>query len=148
MNKLLPLGIAALAVAGIASATTLSAYAVGGATTPAHTQLHDGTGYGYSRQASLESRAQIFGMTAQELQTALETKTMSQIAVEKGMAQADFEAKMEAAAKARWEARGLSADEIAQRLADREQRQAANQADHVWGSGEGDHQGGYGRNRS
>jgi hypothetical protein len=144
MNKLLVIGIAALAAAGALGATTLSAYAVSGGG-QAGAQVRNGTGYG--SQASLESRAQIVGMTAKELEAALQSKTMSEIAKEKGMSQADFEAKMEAAAKARWEARGLSAEEIAARLAEREKRQSANHTDHEWGSGDGNHQGGYGRIR-
>lgn len=72
---------------------------------------------------------------------------MSQIAVERGMTEDTFRTKMAEAAKARWEARGLSDEEIAKRTADREKRHAANAADHEWGSGEGSHQGGYGRNR-
>ena len=116
---------------------------------PVGARLHNGSerGYGSGRQASLESRAGVVGMTVEELQTALETKTMSQIAKEKGMTEEGFRTKMEAAAKARWEARGLTTEEITERLAEREKRHAANSADHEWGSGEGGHQGGYGRNR-
>ena len=146
MNKLLTIGIVTLAAAGAAGVTSLTANALAGYGNQADAGAHAGAGYGY--QASLESRAQIVGMTADELRTALETKTMSEIAKEKGLTQTDFEAKMEAAAQARWEARGLSAQEIAERLAEREQRQATNQADHEWGSGDGNHMGGYGRNHS
>ncbi len=147
MNKLATLGVASLAVIGVVGAASLSASAV---TRPA---VHDGNGYsqgrgnGAGRQASLESRAKVVGMTADELETALETKTMSQIAKDKGMTEDQFRAKMQEAAKARWEARGLSAEEIAQRVADREARHAANAADHEWGSGQGDRMGGYGRSR-
>ena len=86
-------------------------------------------------------------MSVEDLKKALENKTMSQIAKEKGMTESDFQAKMAEAAKARWEARGLSSEEIAKRTAEREKRHAANSADHEWGSGDGNHQGGYGRNR-
>lgn len=151
MKKIVTLGVASLAVVGAVGMYSLSASAMTGNGTG--TRPQDGTGLkassgaGYGRQTSLEARARIVGMTADELEKALETKTFSEIAKEKGMTQADFQAKMEAAAKARWEARGLSSDEIAQRIADREKRQAANAADHEWGSGDGDHMGGYGRNR-
>ena len=86
-------------------------------------------------------------MSVEDLEKALETSTMSQIAKEKGMTESDFQAKMTEAAKARWEARGLSSDEIAKRTEEREKRHAANSADHEWGSGEGNHQGRYGRTR-
>ncbi len=151
MNKLLTLGVASLAVTGIVGTTYLSASALNGAGNgpgpQASTQQRDGTGYGLGRQASLESRAQVLGMTTDELQKALQTKTMSQIAVEKGMTQDEFQTKMEAAAKARWEARGLSSEEIAKRVAEREARQAANEADHEFGSGAGNHQGRHGWNQ-
>ncbi|NCO10603.1 hypothetical protein GW746_00725 [Candidatus Saccharibacteria bacterium] len=141
MKKLLTLGITAVAVAGAVGATSVSAFSGTGL----QTGVHEGQGNGYN--ASLESRAEIFGMSADELRAALQTKTMSQIAVEHGLSEDAFRAKMTEAAKARWESRGLSAEEIAERIADREARHAANTADHEFGSGEGDRQGGYGRNR-
>ena len=106
-----------------------------------------GAGQGNGRQSSLESRAGVLGMSAADLEKALETKTMSQIAVERGLTEEAFRAKMTEAAKARWEARGLSSEEIATRIAEREARHAANAADHEFGGGDGNHQGGYGRNR-
>ena len=151
MKKILTLGVATLAVAGIVGVGSLSASALNGqgngtgAQTGARQGNVQGQGKGY--QASLESRAKVLGMSAEDLKKALETKTISQIAKEKGMTESDFQAKMTEAAKARWEARGLSSDEIAKRTEEREKRHAANSADHEWGSGEGNHQGGYGRNR-
>ena len=149
MNKILIASIAVLAVVGVAGATSLNVSAQNSSSNQAGVQSYNGSGRGYggSRQASLESRAGVVGMTVEELQTALETKTMSQIAKEKGMTEEDFRTKMEAAAKARWEARGLTTEQITERLAEREKRHAANSADHEWGSGEGGHQGGYGRSR-
>lgn len=149
MKKLLTLGMATLAVAGIAGMSGLTAFAMNGQGNRASdsTTTRKGHAQGGGRQASLESRAQVVGMTAEELQTALETKTMSQIAIDKGMTEETFQAKMTEAAQARWEARGLSSEEIAKRIADREARHATNSADHEFGSGEGNHLGGYGRNR-
>jgi len=141
MKKILTLGVATLAVAGVVGLGSLSASALSGQTNG--TGAHAGSGY----QTSLESRAKVVGMSTDDLKKALETKTMSQIAVEKGMTEATFQAKMADAAKARWEARGLSSDEIAKRTADRGARHAENSADHEFGSGEGENQGGYGRNR-
>ena len=151
MKKILTLGVATLAVAGIVGVGSLSASALNGqgngtgAQTGARQGNVQGQGKGY--QASLESRAKVLGMSAEDLKKALETKTISQIAKEKGMTESDFQSKMAEAAKARWEARGLSSEEIAKRTADREKRHVANSADHEWGSGDGNHQGGYGRNR-
>jgi hypothetical protein len=150
MKKLLTIGVATLAVVGLAGAGTLSASAMNGqgnGTGTPGTAQHKGNGQGNGYQASLESRAKVVGMTAEQLKTALQTKTMSQIAKDKGMTETDFQAKMQAAAKARWEARGLSQDEIAKRVADQAKRHATNSADHEFGSGEGNHQGGYGRNQ-
>jgi|GEM_PF-1754822 len=149
MNKLLTLGVASLAVVGVAGAVGANAYAVNGQADGTGekyaTQRGQGQGGGY--QAALESKARVLGMSVEDLQKALETKTMSQIALGNGMTEEVFQAKMADAAKARWEARGLSSQEIAQRVADREQRQSANEADHEFGSGDGQHQGGYGHNR-
>jgi len=145
MNKLITLGVTALAVTGIVGASSLSVSALSGQANS--TGTHQGNGQGSGYQASLESRAKIFGMSVDDLKKALETKTMSQIAVERGMSEETFQTKMAEAAKARWEARGLSSDEIATRTAEREARQTANSADHEFGSGEGNHMGGYGRNR-
>ncbi|MFZ1483502.1 MAG: hypothetical protein WAS36_00605 [Candidatus Saccharimonadales bacterium] len=150
MKKLLTIGVTALAVVGLAGVGTISASAMNGPAnrtgTPGSSQ-GQGNGQGNGYQASLESRAKIVGMTTDQLKAALETKTMSQIAKDKGMTEIDFQAKMQAAAKARWETRGLSQAEIAQRVADQAKRHAANSADHEFGSGEGNHQGGYGRNQ-
>lgn len=147
MKKLLTIGVATLAVVGLAGAGTLSVSAMNGQGNGTGTAQRQGNGQGNGYQASLESRAEVVGMTAEQLKTALQTKTMSQIAKDKGMTEADFQTKMQAAAKARWEARGLSQEEIAQRVADQQKRHAANSADHEFGSGEGNHQGGYGRNQ-
>ena len=145
MKKLLTVGASALAIAGIVSVGTINAYTMNGEGAGDGSQARMGQANGY--QSSLETRAQVFGMTADELKVALETKTMSQIAVERGMNEETFRAKMAEAAQARWQLRGLSDEEIAKRVADREARHAANSADHKFGSGEGNHQSGYGRNR-
>lgn len=159
MKKVVTLGVAAFAVAGLAGFGALNVSALNSQPNGNRTQTGikndtprtqgngNGQGQGYGRQTSLESRAKVLGMTADELQKALQTKTMSQIAAERGMTEDTFRTKMADAAKARWQARGLSDEEIAKRTADREKRHAANAADHEWGSGEGNRQGGYGRNR-
>lgn len=116
------------------------------------TQSQNGAGNGYrnygGNQAALENKAQIFGMTVDELKQALQNKTMSQIAVEKGLSQEEFQAKMQAAAEEHWQARGLSDEEIAKRKTERTERQAENQENcDGFGSGTGNHRGGFGQNR-
>ena len=150
MKKLLTLGIAVVAVAGLVGLSTVSVSAFqGGANgNGAKSGYGQDAGRGMGRQGALESKAKVMGMTADELEKALETKTLSQIAVDKGMSETDFRGKMESAAKARWQARGLSNEEIAKRVADRKDRQAENQANcDGFGSGNGKRQDGYGRNR-
>lgn len=149
MKKLLTLGFATLAVAGIVGVSSLSASALNGQDngTGAQSGPRQGNGQGNGYQASLESRAKVLGMSAGDLKKALEDKTMSQIAKEKGMTESDFQAKMAEAAKVRWEARGLSSEEIAKRIAERVTRHATNSEDHEWASGKGSRQGGYSRNR-
>ncbi len=149
MNKTLSLGIATLAAAGVVGAGSLAFAQTTGPANGTGNQFstHRGNGEGNGYQSSLEMRAKVFGISVDELQKALETKTMSQIAVNRGMDETTFRNKMTEAAKARWEARGLSSEEIAKRVADRDARHAANTADHTFGSGDGNHQGGYGRNR-
>ena len=93
MNKILTLSAATLVVAGAlgASAFAFDASAVnsaGGAQNSSQQRLGNG------RQTSLESRAKAFGMSVEDLEKALETKTMSQIAVERGMSETDFRANM------------------------------------------------------
>lgn len=149
MNKVLTVGVATLAIAGVVSVSSLSASALNGNANGIGVQMgtNQRAGQGKGAQSSLEARAKVFGMTVAELAKSLENKTMSQIAVERGMNEETFQAKMTEAAKARWEVRGLSTEEIAKRIADRDARHAANSADHEFGSGDGNHQGGYGQNR-
>ncbi len=145
MNKVLTFGIAGLAIVGVVAAGSLGASAMNGRGYSDQSSPRQGMGGGY--ESSLEMRASVFGISVDELKEALKTQTMSQIAVEKGMDQAAFQAKMTEAAKARWEARGLSAEEIQTRLEERQARHDANVANHEFGSGAGKHMGGYGRNR-
>lgn len=149
MKKALSIGIASLAVVGVLGVGSAYAQTQAGPAdgTGSRTGMQRGGGQGGGYQSSLEMRAKVFGMSVDELEKALETKTMSQIAVDRGMDENTFRSKMTEAVKARWEARGLSSEEIAERIKEREARHAANAADHTFGSGEGNHQSGYGRNR-
>lgn len=136
MNKIIVItGIAGIIAAGIVGVGTINASAL---------MSTNAQGKGY--QSSLESRAEVLGLSVESLQTALETKTMSEIAVEQGITEDVFHAKMTEAAKSRWAANGLTTEEIAERTAEREARQAENSVDHEFGSGEGSGQSGYGQN--
>lgn len=107
------------------------------------TGMQNGTGNGSASsgyQASLEARAKAVGMTSTELTEALKTKTMDQIMTEKNINTADYQAKMAAASKARWESKGLSAEEVGKRVEWQKNRQATENHD-----GTNQSQGGYGR---
>lgn len=151
MHKLLVLGAATLAVVGATTFGVVSASAETPTTrgNGAAMQGGSGTGQGGGYQASLEARAKIVGMTAEQLKTALQTKTMDQILADKKISEETFQAKVREASKARWENRGLSADEVQSRVSDQQKRQLENQEDcDGSGSHDGQSQNGYGRSRS
>jgi len=106
--------------------------------------LHDGSGAGQGSgsgyRASLDARAKAVGMTSTELTEALKTKTMDQIIADKNISTADFQAKMSEASKARWEAKGLSAEEVQKRVEWQNNRHATAEHD-----GTMQEQGGYGQ---
>lgn len=105
--------VAAISLAGYASAQ-------GGGMEP-----QNGTGYGGGRQASLDSRAAALGVSSEDLQKAIDAgKTMYDVAKEQGLSLKQFQATMREAAKARWEARGLSDEEIQKRVDWQTERQA------------------------
>ena len=81
-----------------------------------------GTGYNYSQ--NLTNKAQVLGLSVDELKTQLQTKTLLQIIEEKGMTLEQFRAEMTKLAEVRWADRGLSAEEIAERQARRAEHQA------------------------
>ncbi len=78
--------------------------------------------YGYKQ--TMTTKAEALGMTSDELGAALETKTLLQIAEEKGVSIDYLHETMKTAAKARWAANGLSQEEIDARLASMEERRA------------------------
>lgn len=147
MKKLTKISFAILALAGVIG---IGAAGVSAQTNPTKNTAnnHYGQGRGQGYQRSLETRAQVFGISVDELKEALKTKTMSQIAVDEGMDQDIFRAKMTEMAKTRMAERDLSEEEIAERMEEREARQAENQAScDGFGSGTGKRMGGYSRNR-
>jgi len=119
MNKKLVIGsgVFTLATAGLMLIPSFA----GAQSTNANINGNGGR-YGYTQ--SLASKADVLGMTSDELQTALETKTLLQIAEEKGVSADSLHESMQTAAQKRWADRGLSEEEIATRLQDMKDRQA------------------------
>ena len=120
MNKILTysLGIAGLATAGLVAAPSL-AHALN-----ANSNM-SGHGGGYGNQQVMQTKAQLLGMTEAELQTQLETKTLLQIAQDKGISVDQLHESMQQAAQERWKANGLTQDEIDSRLQTMHVRQAS-----------------------
>lgn len=110
-------GIAMLAITGLALVPNF----VGAQSTNGNGSVNGGR-YGYSQ--SLTTKSEALGMTSDELSTALETKTLAQIAEEKGVSLDALHEKMQSAAQARWAENGLTQEEIDERAADMTERQA------------------------
>lgn len=148
MQKTLFIGT--LSVVAIAGVVALAPMVVNAQSSTAQTRgngygVHDGTGTGQQgngQQASLESRAGALNMTAEQLREKLQTQTMLQIAEDQGLTEEQFQAKMQEASAARWQERGLSADEIQARTDAQVERQAD-----CDGSGDHQGQGGFGRGK-
>ena len=90
----------------------------------------------------LETKAEVFGMTVDELEIAHETMDFEEIALQQGVSIDEMHAQMEAKAVARWSERGLSDEEISERLAVRSEQNIAGEGPHSGGLGFG--QGGNG----
>lgn len=101
-----------------------------------------GAGYGYRQ--NLENKAQVLGLSVEDLQAQLQTKTLAQVIEEQGKTLEEFRAAMSELAEARWAEMGLSQEEIAERQAERAQRQAEHNGE-CDGTGGGLHK--YGQNR-
>lgn len=149
MHKSLLIG--SLSVMAVAGAFVLAPLAVNAQETATQNRVgygvRDGSGEGRQgngngQATSLENRAKALDMTVEQLQEKLETQTMLQIAQEKGISTEDFQAKMREASAARWQDRGVSAEQVQERAA----AQAERQAD-CDGTGEHRAEGGFGRNQ-
>lgn len=139
-SLLLTTAIASLGVAGFLLVPNL---------VNAQDGLGNGSKNGGGYERAITTKAQVLGISAEELKTQLQTETMEQVIANSGLTEEQFQQAMQAAAEARWAERGLSAEEIAERQALR----AANQASHEDGEGECDGSGSggngvrYGQNR-
>ena len=73
----------------------------------------------------LQTKADLVGVTKDELSEQLKTKTLEQIAAEKGVSLDQIHEAMQKAAEKRWADRGLTESEIASRLQTMKDRQAS-----------------------
>ncbi len=134
MKKLLLTGsvILGLATAGLMVAPSF-----------ANAQSGNSNGNGYGYEQALESKAKILNMTAEQLRTQLETKTMLQVAEDSGLTTAQWQTQLQTAATQRWQDRGLTQAEIDSRLQTMQDRQANCDGDgsgaQLGGSGNGMH---------
>lgn len=114
MNKkiILGMGLATVAVAAIAFVPFTSAQSAN------NYQMRGGNGKG------IETKAQIIGISADELREQLQTKTMTEIVEEKGMTIEEVQMQTRAAAMERWQEKGLSDEEIQERVEFQEEKQA------------------------
>lgn len=134
MKKLVmySMGIASIAAGGLAIVPSFAQ-----AQTAASTMHGNGGGY----QQMIQTKATLLGMSETDLTEQLKTKTMLQIAQEKGISEDQFHATMEQAARQRWSDRGLTQTEIDSRLQRMEERQAgdheSNSANRGGGMGHG-----------
>ena len=119
MNKILVLGsgVFTLASAGLMLAPSLAQAQSGNGNM-------NGNGGGYGYQQSLTLKAEALGMTIDELRTELGSKTLLEIATEKGVGEDTLHTALQASAQKRWAANGLSQSEIDSRLKDMAERQA------------------------
>lgn len=121
MNKLVFAGAGVgLAMAGAVAYGTMGANAL-----TAQAGAGYGHGQGQGQSQAWATKAQVLGMTEDQLRTELQTKTMLQIAEEKGITHEQLQEKMRASAQSRWTAAGLTQAQIEERTAQMEARQAA-----------------------
>lgn len=111
------IGIASLVATGLVLAPNLVS------AQSSNTNTH-GNGNGAGYQQMIQTKAKLLGISESELKTQLQTKTMLQLAEEKGISEDQLHKSMETAARQRWADRGLTQSEIDARLKNMEERQA------------------------
>ena len=118
MKKILTLGIG-MAVVAAAGIIAIPALAQG------QKQGANGNGGSYGYRQNMTTKAGILGITEDELKSQLATKTMIQIAAEKGISEDQFHALMQKSAQERWASKGLTQAEMDSRLQNMKERQAS-----------------------
>lgn len=103
MRTLVAAGITTLAVVGAAGIGTISVSAMqnqhgqaNGTGTGTPLMAENGQGNRYGATNNVEEQAQVLNMTAEQLRTQLQTKTMDQVRSGAGMTQEQFREKMQA----------------------------------------------------
>lgn len=136
MNKILMYSIGIAGIAAVGFAVTPNLVSAQNAVNSVHGQ---GSGSGY--QQMILTKAKLLGVTEAELTTQLQTKTMLQLAEEKGISETQLHEAMETFARQRWADKGLTQSEIDIRLKNMEERQSgdheANSANRGGGMGHG-----------
>lgn len=85
---------------------------------------------GFGSDRMMETKAEVFGMTVDELTVARETMDFEEIALQQGVEIDEMHAQMSAKAIERWQDRGLSEEEISERVAKRDAMIAAGDGPH------------------
>jgi len=88
----------------------------------ANTALAAENGHGFSRM--FERKAEMLNTTVDELEGALEGQTFAEVLEEEGIDREEWQKRVGEASRARWEERGISEEEIAERIRLREERHA------------------------
>jgi hypothetical protein len=101
------------------------------------------SGNGFGSDRMMETKAEIFGMTVDELQAARETMDFEEIAAVQGVDIDAMHEQMQARAVERWTERGFSEEQITERLQMMEERHAEG-GPHMGGMGFGQKGGGKG----
>ena len=112
LNKTLLIALAAVGIVGGGLLLTQSASA------------HEG---GHPRGRGVELKAEILGISVDELKSAKGEKTFDELLEEKGLTREEFHEQMKAAITTKWQEEGLSDEEIAERLTKMEERRAKRQ---------------------
>lgn len=126
MNKILTYSIAIASVAALGLAIAPSIVGAQGPNNSNSNGNGNGNGNGTGYQKTIQTKAELVGMTADELKTQLQTKTMLQIAEEKGITEDQLHTSMQASAIKRWQDMGLTQSEIDSRVQNMVQHQPAN----------------------
>lgn len=111
MNKFLIITLSAVGILGAAFLLTRPV-------------LADFSGYGHGKQRALETKAEILGISADELEDKLDDMTFAEIAEEKGISLDEWHQEMQEKTQERWQEMGLSDEEIQERVQRMEERHA------------------------
>ena len=120
---------------------------VGGAVAFANTSNGFGSDGIKGSDRMMETKAEVFGMTVDELTVARETMDFEEIALQQGVDIDEMHAQMGAKAIDRWTERGLSEEEISERVAARDAMVASGEGPHSGEKTFGQRGGGMGGNR-